>query len=91
MLATRKVLPQMRSTPTQKMRIDPTVERFAIAAAVMSGFRICARTVTPPCRRTTGMTEKMQPLPMDAVMVHTSSASMAPLSANVVQSPVRPS
>ncbi len=39
MLATRKVLGQIRFTPMQKMRIEPTVERLASAAAVMSGCR----------------------------------------------------
>ena len=38
MLATRKVLPQMRSTPTQKMRIDPVdaVIVWTVGASVAS-------------------------------------------------------
>ena len=91
MLATRKVLGQIRLMPMQKMRIEPTVERLASAAAVMSGCKKLASRVRAPWSASTGIAAKMQPLPIDVVMVHTSRASMAPLIASVVQSPVMPS
>ena len=81
----------MRFTPTQKMRIAPTVERLAIAAADMMGWIRRASRVSDPSNIKTGMAEKMQPLPMDVVMMQTSSASMAPLRMRVEGSALMPS
>lgn len=48
MFAGLNVLGQMRLTPTQKMSVEPTSERFASAASVMMGWSSVARAVTLP-------------------------------------------
>ena len=60
MLATRTVLPHTRLTPMQKIRTEPTNDRFAKAAAVINGFKRLASSVTAPCRIATGMASSCQ-------------------------------
>ena len=70
------VLPQMRFTPTQKMRAEPTRDKFAIALSVIIGFISLARRVMHPCRMNTGIAEKIVPLPMDEAITRTITESM---------------
>ena len=62
------VFSKNKFTPTQKISIFPTKERLLSAASVMIGSIPFARSVTDPCKIATGMAEKIQPFPMDAVM-----------------------
>ena len=49
-LATLTRLSQTRLMPTQKISTEPTMDRFAKAAAVMTGRRRPAKAVTLPCK-----------------------------------------
>ena len=46
--ATRIFFPQTRLSPTQKIRIEPIIERFARASAVIIGLMKAESAVTPP-------------------------------------------
>ena len=59
--ATLIFLPHTRLTPTQKIKIEPTKDRFAKAASVITGLITLASTVTLPCKIATGIAENAQP------------------------------
>ena len=83
MLATRNFLPQMRFTPTQKMRTEPVSERLAMAASVKSGLASTASRVIVPWITPTGIAEKMQPRPREAVMTKMTTMSITALAARI--------
>ena len=79
-LATWIFLPHTRLTPTQKIRMEPIMERFDSAASVISGLISRASRVIAPWKQPTGIAEKMQPLPMEQVitrMIIRSSTALA--------------
>ena len=57
MFATRMLLSQTRFTPTQKIRIEPMSERYAIAISVMTGETSLASMVMTPSKTRTRMAE----------------------------------
>ena len=67
----------MRFTPTQKIMTEPVKDKLAIAASVITGAITRERSVTPPCKMATGIAEKIQPLPIEAVMTRIMTASSA--------------
>ena len=68
-LATRTVFPHTRLRPTQKISIEPTVERLRRAVSVIIGTMNIDSAVTAPCSTATGIAEKMQPLPREPVII----------------------
>ena len=89
--ATLIVLPQMRFTPTQKIMTEPVKDKLAIAASVITGAITRERSVTLPCKIATGIAEKMQPFPMEAVMTRIMTASSAAFAHRREESPRSPS
>ena len=69
MLATFiRVFSNTRLMPTQKISMLPTKERLLRAASVMMGWMLFAKRVTEPCKSATGIAEKIQPFPKEAVI-----------------------
>ena len=69
-LATRNFFPQTILVPMQKIRMFPTRDKLAKAwgSAIMIGSMNRAKIVMEPWNNAMGMAEKIQPLPMEAVM-----------------------
>ena len=61
--------PQIRLVPTQKISIEPVSDMLDKACSVMKGSTSRASSVMDPWKIPTGMAEKIQPFPMDAVMI----------------------
>ena len=88
-LATRSSLLQTRLTPTQKIKIEPISERYETASSVRASS--WAGSVTAHSSTNTGMAEKMQPLPIEAVMTRIMTASSAAFAQRREASPRSPS
>ena len=85
--ATRIVFGKTRFTPTQVIRIFPTREMLLSASGVMNGARKPASSVTEPCSMATGIAEKMQPFPREAVIIAMMMRSRIDLAKSVDGSP----
>ena len=70
---------------------EPVKDKLAIAASVITGAITRERSVTLPCKTATGIAEKMQPLPMEAVMTRMITASSAAFAQRREASPRSPS
>ena len=68
-LATLIFLPQTKLTPTQKINIEPTSERYIKAKSVINGSNKLASTVILPCNRNTGIAEKIAPFPVEQAII----------------------
>ena len=67
-LATRIFFPQIRLIPTQKISMEPIIDKLERASFVIIGLASFASKVIDPCKTATGMAEKIQPFPMAQVM-----------------------
>ena len=81
--ATRTFSPQTKFIPTQKMRMEPTVERYSKAVSVIAGATKCASSVILPSKTKTGRAEKMHPRPIEEVREATMIKSSTDLTARV--------
>lgn len=60
---------QISVTPTQKIRAEPTRDRLLRATSVRYGAINPDTSVVHPCKISTGIAEKIQPFPIDAVII----------------------
>ena len=90
-MATLIFFPQIRFNPTQKIKTEPTMDRYPMARSVMIGLMAVASSVRPPSHKNTGTAENIQPLPREQVITITITKSKIDLAPSVDQSPEIPS
>lgn len=83
MLATSNFFPKTKLIPTQKISIDPVMERYSRAFVVKIGSMNTARSVILPWKSPTGIAEKAHPIPNDAVSMKIMTKSKMDLAARI--------
>lgn len=81
------VFGQIRLTPTQKIRIFPTMDRLFSTGSVIYPDSTTARAVISPYQTATGIKEKIQPFPMEEAIINTMTKSSMAFATSVVWSP----
>ena len=89
MFATRSFLPHTRFTPTQKIKIEPIIDKFERASCVIIGLTNLASNVIEPWKIPTGIAEKIQPFPIAHVITIIMIKSRTALVASMEKSPAR--
>ncbi len=90
-MATRSFFPHTRLMPTQKIKIEPIIDKFDSAVCVITGLISRASNVMEPWKIPTGIAEKIHPFPMAHVITIIMIKSRTALVASIEKSPVMPS